>query len=678
MLTIIILVVFAIFTLGAVAWYYFKFCNKIAAINSDIEKAVKWLKNLPDGDNSERFHEIDAELQKNKSIGIIWQDFSKALTRYSDENGEQTVYAITEATDYFSFHRFTQNLNMSFWQNYGGIFTGLGILGTFAGLTFGLYGIDMSSSDIEVLKKGISGLLEGVQFAFLTSLIGIFTALIYNFIHDRQIKNLKGNIQSFSDEIENLFGRYTAEQWLAKQYTESQGQTKILSNLSEDVANDLGDLLNEQLNSGINELCERLEEKMTPIFDKLSDSINELGNNSVESIGQLVSEKAGKQIDQFANNLQALQQAMKQNIESSQQVASEMNQQMLAVVEKISDTMIAGAKNSVEKQESIMSSAQNQIENMLKTVAESSDNAIKNQNDAVKDMQMQMVKLMKAVNTSSENSVKNISDANNAIYQRMGQTLSNIQESIAQNIASSRETSENIIKQTREVMDNVNSTLILGANEAADKQQETANIIQNQMKETIEMVKNIAQNTAQSLNNMINAHNDSLKSTFERMRDFSTQTENMLKLVKDSSQAIKNAAEPLNTATSELKQQIELNRKDNKELRDSITAQMDAINKANADITQNLRTLMDGIKGQNQELKEAWEKYGKSYNNISVELEKSTNIVTERLGDYNNMMNEGMKETLANFDKSVNNAAGALKSVVEELQEIVDSLSQNS
>ena len=70
-LTMIIIAIFAIFTLGAVAWYYLNFCKKIAVINSDIEKAIKWLKKLPEGDNNERFHEIDAELQENKSIGVI-------------------------------------------------------------------------------------------------------------------------------------------------------------------------------------------------------------------------------------------------------------------------------------------------------------------------------------------------------------------------------------------------------------------------------------------------------------------------------------------------------------------------------------------------------------------------------------------------------------------------------
>ena len=39
-------------------------------------------------------------------------------------------------------------------------------------------------------------------------------------------------------------------------------------------------------------------------------------------------------------------------------------------------------------------------------------------------------------------------------------------------------------------------------------------------------------------------------------------------------------------------------------------------------------------------------------------------------------MNESMKTTLVNFDKSVTNATGLLKGVVEELQETVDSLKQ--
>lgn len=77
---------------------------------------------------------------------------------------------------------------MSFWQAYGGIFTGLGILGTFLGLTYGLSGLDMSNN-IETLQNSIKKLLSGVESAFVTSLVGIAGALIYSGVHHQLIKN---------------------------------------------------------------------------------------------------------------------------------------------------------------------------------------------------------------------------------------------------------------------------------------------------------------------------------------------------------------------------------------------------------------------------------------------------------------------------------------------------------
>ena len=733
-MTWIIIIVFLILTIGAALFYYFRFCKKIEIVNADIVKSVKWLKKLPDGDNNDRFHDIDTELKKNNSVGVIWQDFSKSLTQYTDENGQQAVYSISDAAAFFSYSQFMQNFNMPFWNTYSGIFTGLGILGTFLGLTLGLYGIDMASSDINVLKEGISGLLSGVQFAFLTSLIGIFVAILHGFWHNKQIVALKTSVLSLSDEIEKLFPRLTAEQWLAKQYTESQDQTKTLKNLSEDMARDLGDLLDEQLNSGIAELCKQLEEKMTPIFDKLSDAIGELSSGGASTVGEIISDKAGKQIEQFAASLHDLQQVMQQNIESSQRAAAEMNQRMLDAVEKISGAMMRGANDTVDKQNDMMTAIQNQLENMAKTIAASSEEAIKDQREAVKDMQVQMVKLMKAVNVSSENSVKNISEANNALQLQVGQTLADVQKSMTQNITSSQEIADTMNKQILDTMNKIGNSLVNGANDAATKQREAVTSMQGQMAAIMDFVNGASQETAknvqdlsssiqkrsaesiehtqnatmtiikglkefadeqklliqeiniefkaqldnacQSLQAMINAHNDSLHKSFEGMNNFTAQTEDVLSRMKDTGIAIESTVNPLKNATADLTKQIELNRQETKQLHDNVSAQINKIATANETITANIDAMINGMDQQHKNIANAWAQYGKTYDNISQELANSTDIVTDRLQKYNGMMSEGMKDALTKFDKSVANATGALKGVVEELQETVDSLKQ--
>ena len=676
-MSFIIIIGFFLATIVVASIYYIDFCKKIKTINANIDKSVKWLKKLPDGDNTDRFHDIDAELKKNDSISVIWQDFSKSLTPYTDEDGQQAVYSISDAAAFFSYSQFMQKFNMSFWNTYSGIFTGLGILGTFLGLTSGLYRIDMTSSDINVLKEGISGLLSGVQSAFLTSLFGIIAAIFHGFYHNKQIKGLKTNILSLSIEIEKLFPRLTAEQWLAKQYAESQDQTKTLKNLSEDMARDLGDLLDEQLNSGVTELCKQLEEKMTPVFDRLSGAIDKLNNGGASAIGEIISDKAGKQIEQFSSSLHDLQQVMRQNIESSQQVANEMNQRMLEAVDKISNTMMQGANNTADKQNDMMVAIQSQLEIMAKTISTSSEEAIKDQREAVKDMQIQMVKLMKAVNVSSENSVKNISEAHTALHLQLGQTLTDMQNSMAQNISLSQEVTDNMNKQILSTIDKLGASLLSGANDAVAKQREVVTSMQGQMssmmnfvngvsQETVKNVQNLSigiqerseesiqhtqnsttaiiqglkefageqkmlmqgisngfktqlDNACQSLQAMIDAHNDSLRKSFADMNHFTSQTEDVLSSMKEVNIAIEKMVNPLQNATSDLIRQIELNRQETKQLRDSVFEQINEITNANKTITANIETLINDMDKQHNQIANAWAQYSSTYNNISHE-----------------------------------------------------------
>ena len=62
-----------------------------------------------------------------------------------------------------------------------GLLTSLGILGTFLGLMRGLTGLDMTDAD--TLMDGIPVLLDGMRFAFGTSVAGISCSLIFNMIN---------------------------------------------------------------------------------------------------------------------------------------------------------------------------------------------------------------------------------------------------------------------------------------------------------------------------------------------------------------------------------------------------------------------------------------------------------------------------------------------------------------
>ena len=198
---------------------------------------------------------IEAAFAKSKMLLPAWKDFDASLT--SDKK-----FSTASAAEFFSPQNLTRGLNMSFWQAYGGIFTGLGILGTFGGLVYGLYGVDMSGGDIDVLKSGIAKLLSGVETAFVTSLVGIGCAIFYSVAHHLLMKSFRERLAQLADRLDKIFPRRTAEDWLAKSLTEQQLHTAALN--------------------------------------KLGDTMDKFSSDSVEAIGEVFRKRVGSQMDNFS------------------------------------------------------------------------------------------------------------------------------------------------------------------------------------------------------------------------------------------------------------------------------------------------------------------------------------------------------------------------------------------
>ena len=89
----------------------------------------------------------------------------------------------------------------------------------------------MTSGDVETLKGGIAQLLSGVESAFVTSLVGIFCALVYSFIHHALMKSFQSKVNALAEKLDETFPRYSVENWLADIKGESQNQTAELKSI---------------------------------------------------------------------------------------------------------------------------------------------------------------------------------------------------------------------------------------------------------------------------------------------------------------------------------------------------------------------------------------------------------------------------------------------------------------
>ncbi len=76
-----------------------------------------------------------------------------------------------------------------------GTMTGLGILGTFIGLSLGLG--SFSGDDIYTISDNVGPLLSGMKVAFHTSVYGIIFSLVFNFVHRSIMADAYGKLEYF-------------------------------------------------------------------------------------------------------------------------------------------------------------------------------------------------------------------------------------------------------------------------------------------------------------------------------------------------------------------------------------------------------------------------------------------------------------------------------------------------
>lgn len=78
-----------------------------------------------------------------------------------------------------------------------GTMSGLGILGTFLGLTLGM--LSFSGDDIFTISDNIAPLLAGMKVAFHTSVYGIFFSLVFNFVYRGVMADAYARLTAFQE-----------------------------------------------------------------------------------------------------------------------------------------------------------------------------------------------------------------------------------------------------------------------------------------------------------------------------------------------------------------------------------------------------------------------------------------------------------------------------------------------
>ncbi len=129
----------------------------------------------------------------NARLNGSFARYQKHVAIHADKKGNPARECPVE--DYINEEMLHQTGMTWFNSNISGAMTGLGILGTFLGLSLGLS--SFSGNDIFTISENVAPLLDGMKVAFHTSVYGIFFSLIFSFVYKSTMADAYDKLAAF-------------------------------------------------------------------------------------------------------------------------------------------------------------------------------------------------------------------------------------------------------------------------------------------------------------------------------------------------------------------------------------------------------------------------------------------------------------------------------------------------
>ena len=222
------------------------------------------------------------ELFSRAGYAKAWQEYSETLHEKRRPDGSREVRATAPADAFFSTETLVDGpLHVEFYRHLPGILTGIGILGTFAGLIAGLQQFDAASDSPEVMKQALTGLFTNVQQAFTVSAMAIGLAMLFTILEKLVYAGCVNRATSVVIELDHLFQTGVGEEYLSalvKSSEESATQTRHLKeSLVEDLKSLLTNLTEQQIAANRQssvELGQAIEQSLQEPLRQIADTVN--------------------------------------------------------------------------------------------------------------------------------------------------------------------------------------------------------------------------------------------------------------------------------------------------------------------------------------------------------------------------------------------------------------------
>lgn len=254
-----------------------------------------------------------SEVFEKSKLAHAWNEFDETLHDQKRlVNGQHQVVAIRATAPAETFLHVESVIDpvihTEYFKHLPGIFTGLGIIGTFAGLISGLIAFN-PDVDVEALKTSLGVLFGYVKEAFLFSAAAIGVAMLVTLLEKFLYAACTYRLGRLTEALDRLFKAGVGEDYLADLLRSSQDTATQTRQLKESLVEDLKSMLTNLSEAQVG----ATRQMAADIGQSIEGSLKEPLSHLAETVRQA----SGQQTTAASNALESLMSAFMAQMKES-------------------------------------------------------------------------------------------------------------------------------------------------------------------------------------------------------------------------------------------------------------------------------------------------------------------------------------------------------------------------
>lgn len=318
--------------------------------------------------------EIKEKLDKNSEVYQEWNSYLETLY---EKEGQR--YETISSEMFFNFDNlYRDKIRYKLYNHFPQVILGLGMLGTFLGLSLGLSKLDLSTADS--IQKGVGNLLGGVKTAFYTSLFGLSFSIIFSLFNNAYFSEIEKIISVIKCEVSKKMKRFAKQnsiddiiKSLDSIRSSNDDMAKNLSNQISAMSNTINENMVQTLISMKNS-NQYMTENLSSQISVMSTALNESICNFSKSIGGNFQEELSQSLDKIFNkdfiyNLNISMEKVSETFLENSEKMSKFKDEIVSVTDSLLEI-----KNSYSPIINNVYSLKEEVGNMMNTATESLKN----------------------------------------------------------------------------------------------------------------------------------------------------------------------------------------------------------------------------------------------------------------------------------------------------------------